>query len=170
MTNGDVVKPNVCLLSTARFESQVRPINPVKEHTVLEGGPELVVEIRSPSSTRKEAREKRQKYFDSGTLIVWDVEPKKHKIWVWEASQPELKREYKADDLIDCPQLLPGWTRKVGDFFARSLSAEDIVGQEAQRWRSDTLRQVLLIQASRRFPPVVVADLEASLAAVSWNS
>jgi Uma2 family endonuclease len=42
---------------------------------VLQGGPDLVVELRSPSNTRPEEKRKRPQYFDNGTLIVWDVDP-----------------------------------------------------------------------------------------------
>lgn len=164
MTNGDVVKPDVCLISTQRFESQVEPISPSRAHTVLKGGPELVIEIRSPSNTRKEDREKRAKYFASGTSIVWDVEPFKHTIWVWEALTPAQSHKYKAGDTIDCPAFLPGWQRKVADFFARDLTAEQIVGDEAQKWRNDSVRQLLWLQAQSRFPAASSYNLETRLA------
>jgi len=164
MTNGDVVKPDVCLISTQRFESQVEPISPTRKHTVLKGGPELVIEIRSPSNTRKEDREKRAKYFASGTSLVSDVEPFKHIIWVWEAHTPKQGHKYKVGDKIDCPTFLPGWKRKVADFFARDLSAEQIVGDEAQKWRNESIRQMLVLQAQSRFSVASNYGLEARLA------
>ncbi len=188
MVSGNVVKPDVCLLSIARFNTEVVALDPKKEHLVLGGGPELVVEIRSPSNTRPEERRKRQGYFESGTLVVWDVEPKKHKIWVYEVAQPEVGREYKVGEEISCEQLLPGWKRKVADFFRRDLTAEQIVGEEAVKWRAEseqkgriegqaegeqkgraegellTLRQIVLLQASSRFPTLNASDLETRLA------
>jgi len=188
MVSGNVVKPDVCLLSWERFNSRVEALDPEKQHLVLGGGPELVVEIRSPSNTRAEERCKRQSYFESGTLVVWDVEPKKHKIWVYEVEQPEVRREYKVGEEISCERLLPGWTRKVADFFRRDLTAEQIVGEEAVKWRAESeqkgraegqavgeqkgrtegeltaLRQIVWLQATSRFPTLVASDLETRLA------
>lgn len=155
MKSGDLFKPDVCVLSHKRFETQVEPSKPDGGHLVLKGGAEIIIENRSPSNTRKEERDKRAQYFDNGTLVVWDVEPKRRKIWVYEAENPTKGREYKVGDIIDCPQLLPGWQRPVADFFAKELSAEQIAGQAAVQWRAEAeleaLRKVILRQTQRRF-------------------
>jgi Uma2 family endonuclease len=173
MANGDELKPDVSIISNQRFESQVGPIMPESKHRIMRGSPELAIEVRSPSNRRTKEREKRQKYFDNGTLVVWDVEPEKHKIWVYEKENPENKQEYGEGDIISCEKIFPGWQRQVDDFFSKELTAEEIVGQAAKEWRAEseakgiieTLRAMLLRQAHSRFEAEKLPnDLEARLA------
>lgn len=159
----DVVKPDVCLVSHQRAETLVEPAKAGNKHLMLRGGPELAVELRSPSNRRTEERRKRESYFANGTLIVWDVEPEKHKIWVYEATNPDQPKEYSEDDEITCEQFLPGWKRKVADFFTPRQNAEQIVGPQAQEWRAESeakgrtegefeaVKRILLRQSKRRF-------------------
>lgn len=171
MTNGDVYKPDVCVISQARYDTKIEAVKPGDGHLVLRGSPELEIELRSPSNRRTQERKKRKGYFESGALVIWDVDPKKHIIWVYEAENPEKGMEYVEEDEISC-SLLSGWKRRAGDFFARGLSAEEIVGEAAAKWREEsrsigeleTLRAVLIRQARRKFretnlPP----DLETRL-------
>ncbi len=171
LTNGNVIKPDVCIISDRLFEEKVRSVKkPDKDgrHLMLHGAPELVVETRSPSNRRNKEKLKRQDYFDNGAQMIWDVEPKKQIIWVYEAATPDQNVEYQGEAEISCEALFPGWKRKVADFFNRHLSAEEIVGEEAAKWRAETelatLRRVLLRQSSRRFAnEPLPADLESRL-------
>jgi len=175
MGNKDILIPDVSILSNQRFESQVGPAIPEREHLALKGSPELVIEVRSPSNLRHEERTKRRKYFENGALVVWDVEPKKRKIWVYEVEDQRTAVEYSPNDTISCERIFPGWQRLVADFFSKELTAEDIVGQAAKEWRAEseargeargrtegriegriegelaTLRMMLLLLANRRF-------------------
>ncbi len=192
MKSGDVYKPDVCLISYEKYNNSLVTTDKDGEHPVLQGGPELVVEIRSPSNTRIKERGKRRQYFENGTLIVWDVDPRRNRIWVYEATDQTQARLYKESDVIDCPQLLPGWSRPVADFFTKELTAEQIVGEIAVQWREesrdegraegvqqgraegiqqgieqgerDALKKLLLRQARRKFGEAEIpAELEARL-------
>lgn len=166
LAGGDVIKPDVCLVSDERVKTRLAARGP-DNRLLLQGGPELAIELRSPSNTRAEERRKRKQYFDNGTSIVWDVDPKRKRIWVWRVETPDQHREYKGNDLIDCEPLLPGWQRRAGDFFAQNLTAEEVAGQAAQEWRADerhnALRDVLLLQAGVKFGPELPADLAERL-------
>ncbi len=174
MSSGDLIKPDICLVSDARA-SRILKITGRNKRQILLGGPELAIELRSPSNTRKEEREKRQQYFDNGTLVVWDVDPERHKIWVWKAENPAQSQLFQKDDVITCPEILPGWQRTVSDFFAKNLSAEAIVGEAAQTWRAESraegrtegenlaLQKMLMLQAQARFGAELPADLETQL-------
>ena len=177
LANGNVIKPDVCIISDGLFEEKVRSVKkPDKDgrHLMLHGAPELVVETRSPSNRRNKEKLKRQDYFDNGTQVIWDVEPKKQIIWVYEAATPDQSVEYKGKAEISCEALFPGWKRKAADFFSKSLTAEQIVGDEAAKWRKEsraaselaTLRQIIMLQVSSRFPDVLASrpDLETRLA------
>jgi Uma2 family endonuclease len=176
MVNEDLYKPDVCLISHRRFDEQVGPAVAEKPHKVLKGGPELVVEIRSPSNRRRKERRKRRVYFENGTLVVWDVDTIAQKIWVYEVENPEQGREYKTGDTLSCEQVLPGWSRLVDDFFAKDLSAEQVVGQVAEQWRAEShaqgeaegelkaLRSMVVRQARLKFgAEQLPAELETRL-------
>jgi Uma2 family endonuclease len=171
LVGGDVIKPDVCLVSDERVKNRLAARGPDKR-LLLQGGPELAVELRSPSNTRAEERRKRKQYFENGTSLVWDVDPKRKHIWVWHAETPDQHREYKGDDLIDCEPLLPGWRRRTADFFAQNLSAEEVTGQAAQEWRADerqkerrnTLCEMLLLTAGVKFGSDLPADRADDLA------
>ena len=183
LANGNVIKPDVCIISDQLFEEKVRSVKkPDKDgkHLMLYGAPELVVEIRSPSNRRTKEKLKRQDYFDNGAQVIWDVDPKGGKIWVYEAATPDQNQEYKGQTEISCAALFPGWKRKVSDFFSKSLTVEQIVGDEVDKWREEgyaegrseglaegelaALKKVLLRQSSRRFASEQLpADLESRL-------
>ena len=77
LANGNDIKPDVCLISWEKARSGVIDSGP-NQRLLLQGGPELAVELRSPSNTRKEEQFKRQQYFENGTQVVWDVDPRQH--------------------------------------------------------------------------------------------
>ncbi len=170
MSSGDLIKPDICLVSKQWAKNSLRRTGRNKRK-ILVGGPELAIELRSPSNIRKEEREKRQQYFENGTLVVWDVDPYRHKIWVWKATNPAQAELYVEGDTISCPEILPGWQRAVSDFFTENLSAEAIVGEAAQTWRAEsraegelqTLQKMLLLQAQARFGTELTAELETRL-------
>ncbi len=188
MQNGAVFKPDVCVISNKRYDLQAKPVAEGLDHIVLKGSPELVVEIRSPSNRRTQERRKRLTYFENGAEVIWDVDPIKPKIWVYEVEKPEVGREFSEQDEITCERLLLNWKRMVSDFFAKDLSAEDIAGQAAVEWRSEShaegkaegreegravgreegeltaLRKILLLQAQIRYGETALpAGLEARL-------
>ena len=174
MVSGDTVKPDLCIISNGLFEQKVRPVKkPDKEgkHLKLYGSPELVVEIHSPSNTRAGERKKRDGYFTSGAKIIWNVDPKREKIWVYEPDNQEQGTEYAGETEIGCP-LFPGWKRQTADFFSKNLTAEQIVGQIAVEWRADerikAIQEMLLRQARGRFAnEQLPADLEARLSSLN---
>ncbi len=162
LSEGDVIKPDVCMVSEGRVIKKVIPRGP-DNRLILQGGPEVAVELRSPSNTRAEERRKREKYFDNGTLIVWDVDPIKDKVWVYRAENRGQSKLFQGNDLIDCEPFLPGWRHNIADFFADTLSAEKIAGEAATEWRAEghaqgqlegqlqAVRELILRQAQRRF-------------------
>jgi Uma2 family endonuclease len=169
MVNEDVHKPDVCVISKERYSTQVEPVEPGGKHLVLKGSPELVVEIRSPSNRRTQERKKRRSYFESGALVIWDVDYEKRKIWVYEVTNPDKGQEYIETDEISCAPILGKWKRRVGDFFARDLSAEQVVGEAAKEWRAEALREVVLLQAQARFGKEVPVDLDTRLNRYSFE-
>lgn len=175
LSNGDVVKPDASLVSWERVRNDVKPIGS-NERPLLIGGPELAVEVRSPSNWRAQERRKRELYFANNVLIVWDVDEPNRVIWVYRTEAPNEPARYGVEDEIDCEPLLPGWRRQVADIFAEQASAEAVLGEVADALREEgvakgveegmakTLRGVLPQLARAHFGAELPADAPARLA------
>lgn len=167
LSNGDVVKPDASLISWQRLRDNVKPYGPRGRPTLM-GGPELVVEVRSPSNRRAQERRKRELYFANNVQIVWDVDEEHQVIWVYRAEAPDEPTRYGIEDEIDCEPLLPGWRRRVADIFAEQASAEVIAGEVAEEWkaagRAEALREMLPRFVRLRFGAEPPADLSTRLA------
>lgn len=182
--NGDVVKPDASLVSWHRLQTAVLPSGP-HQRPVLNGGPELVVEVRSPSNRRARERAKRALYFANQVQIVWDVDERRQIVWVYRVESPAQPTRLTVQDEIDCEPLLPGWRRRVADIFAERASAEAMVGEVAHAWIAEgraegrvegraegiaegivqTLCQVLPVLARSRYGAALPAELPGRLAA-----
>src|SRR5215471_4022974 len=81
----------------------------------VRGAPDLAVEIRSPSESFRQFTRKIKQYFAAGCRVVWVVDPDLRQIDVFEASGAE--RTLGADDLLEAPELLPGFSVRVGELF-----------------------------------------------------
>ena len=66
-TDTEVVQPDLLFVSTERDHIRT-PAN-------IQGAPDLVVEILSPSSSRRDWREKRELYARHGVLEYWIIDP-----------------------------------------------------------------------------------------------
>lgn len=135
LRNGDVIKPDGCLLSWERLKTATVPQGP-NNRILLLISPELVIESRSPSNRRRQEARKRAQYFAHGTEIVWDVDEANEVIYVYQAATPATPIRYGKTDEITCT-LLPGWRRRVADIFADRVSAEAVVGEVAEAWRTE---------------------------------
>lgn len=147
LNNGDVIKPDACLISWQRLESAGAPQGP-NERILLVGAPELVIESRSPSNRRRQERLKRAQYFANGTAVVWDVDERNRVIYVYRADAPNSPVRYNEDDEIPC-DFIPNWRRKVADIFADFVSAEAVAGEVAVAWRTEGREEGIEIGEAR---------------------
>lgn len=81
--------------------------------------PDIAVEIRSPSNTLAELREKAQLYLDLGTSLVWLVLPDDQSVEVCRLSQSgETEREVLGpNDALSGEASLPGFTLEARRIF-----------------------------------------------------
>ena len=78
--------------------------------------PDLAVEIVSPSETIGTVREKVRDFLTAGTPLVWTVYPDTREVV---AHTPDgLARTYTEDDILEHPDVLPGFSCKVAELFA----------------------------------------------------
>ena len=80
------------------------------------GAPDLAVEIFSPSDSTRQLMRKVRQYLSAGCHTVWVVHPERKEIYVYEATGTD--RTLTTDDLLECPELLPGLSIRVGELFA----------------------------------------------------
>ena len=80
-----------------------------------EFGPDLAVEILSPDDNAARLQRKIGRYLAAGTSIVWVLDPDSLTVHVYQ--KPDVFRTLTADDLIDAPELLPGFSILVRTLF-----------------------------------------------------
>ncbi len=102
--------PDVCFISAARMAT-------LDLDRFVDKGPDLAIEVRSPSNTLAELRRKMQKYFDAGTLVGWILDPRSMRAYV---SRPgEVETMLSPTDTIDAEPAIPGFRCVVRDLFER---------------------------------------------------
>jgi Uma2 family endonuclease len=109
LSAGIVRSPDVAFVRTERLER-------VHRRGFMEGAPDLAVEIFSPTDNVRQLMRKVKQYFAAGCHTVWIVYPDQQEVNVLEASGAD--RLLKGGDLIEAPELLPGFSVPVSEFFA----------------------------------------------------
>ncbi len=85
-----------------------------------EGPPTFAVEVRSENdygnAAEEEMADKREDYFQAGTLVVWDVDPLAETITAYRRHQPPVT--FRRGQTADAELAVPGWRITVEDVFA----------------------------------------------------
>lgn len=82
----------------------------------IPGAPDLAVEVLSPNDTVSAVRRKVRQYFAAGAQCVWVVYPETLEVEVWR--EPARAQIVLQDtDLLEAPDLLPGFSLRVGTIF-----------------------------------------------------
>jgi Uma2 family endonuclease len=79
------------------------------------GAPDRAIEIFSPSDSVRQLMRKVKQYFAAGCHTVWIVYPDKRELQILEVGGTD--RLLKAADLLEAPELLPGFSVPVSSFF-----------------------------------------------------
>lgn len=82
--------------------------------------PDLAVEIRSPSNTRQELREKAQTYLQHGTALVWIVLLATNRVEVWRMHEDGtfMRELLELTDILTGDDILPGFQLDLSILFA----------------------------------------------------
>jgi Uma2 family endonuclease len=105
---GTVRAPDVAFIRQARIEA-------LHGKGFAKGAPDLAVEIFSPSDSVPQLMRKVKQYFAAGCHTVWIVYPDAREIHSLEASGAD--RLLRDGDLVEAPELLPGFSVPVAEFF-----------------------------------------------------
>ncbi|QOV92413.1 Uma2 family endonuclease [Humisphaera borealis] len=109
---GQVRMPDVSFTSRERFPAGAFPREPIPT-----ASPDLAVGILSESNTPKEMARKRQEYFQSGTKLVWMVDPALRQVAVY--TDADTFKVYDTTQTIDGGDVLPGFALELGTLFSQ---------------------------------------------------
>jgi Uma2 family endonuclease len=83
--------------------------------TLIEGVPELLVEILSPNDTVEQIDEKIDAYLDAGIALVWIIDPRRRTAMIYQpGKQPRLVTE---NDDLEGGDVLPGFSVRFAELF-----------------------------------------------------
>ena len=102
--------PDVAFVRTGR-------VPPPEVEGFAELGPDLVVEVLSPSDRRRTLETKIRHWLSAGTRLVWVISPRKSLASVYRADGSEAT--LSVDDMLDGEDVLPGFRLSVGALLAR---------------------------------------------------
>jgi Uma2 family endonuclease len=104
--------PDVSFIGWDRFPGKLIPAQ-----SMLSFAPHLAIEVLSPGNTRQEMQRKLVEYFDSGSTLVWYVDPRSRTVRVF--TSPENITTLNEADTLDGGSLLPGFQLPVARIFAQ---------------------------------------------------
>ena len=111
MASGRIRLPDVSFISRERLPGGLAPREPVPTLA-----PDLAVEVLSEGNTADEIDQKLREYFQSGTRLVWVIDPPTRSVAVYHAAG-EPTRLLREPDRLDGEGVLPGFTLPVADLF-----------------------------------------------------
>jgi Uma2 family endonuclease len=106
-------EPDVAFISNARMPS----LKVLEEDPAPEIAPDLAVEVLSRSNTKKEMDRKLADYFRAGVGLVWFIDPRARTAEAY--TSPARRKAIGSDGSLDGGKVLPGFSLKLKDLFAR---------------------------------------------------
>ncbi len=103
--------PDVSFVALGRL-----PDGKVPRTAFIEDGPDLAVEVISPSNTKREMDQKLADYFAAGVRLVWYVYPQPREVHVY--TSPSDCTVLGEQDTLDGQDVLPGFELKLVDLFS----------------------------------------------------
>lgn len=102
--------PDLCYVREPRLDE-------ADDYGFFPGAPDIAVEVLSPGERHGEVETKVREYLDAGTRLVWVADPPRRTVT---AHRPGAKPQvYSGDDVVTGEDVLPGFSFKVAELFAR---------------------------------------------------
>ncbi len=105
--------PDVAFIRLDRFRALEDEVGP------MPGPPDLAVEVLSPSNRLGEMHGKVADYLAAGAIEVWVVDPQAKRVDSYRELLAPVTRG--TGDVLEVPNLLPGFSIRVDDIFALTL-------------------------------------------------
>lgn len=113
MSGGNIRLPDVTFVAGNDVPGGVLPQEPVPRLP-----PTIAVEVLNPSDTKAEMARKRQEYFESGTKLVWELDPSTRSAAVYRPGAPHEPLVLTQAQAIDGEDVLPGFQLSLRNLFA----------------------------------------------------
>ena len=81
----------------------------------FDGAPDLAVEVISPSNTFEEIHQKIVEYFESGSRLVWVINPDEESVVIYRGATPD--RLLKITDFLDGEEVVTGFRLTIAELF-----------------------------------------------------
>lgn len=107
--------PDLMVVRSERFSADIES-HPDWQSRPFAFVPDLCVEVVSPTDRFSEVERKVSRYFEDGVQTVWVIDPEVQLVFAYEAGSNQVK-QLAGDDELTEPNLLPGFTVRVGDLF-----------------------------------------------------
>ena len=95
---------------------------PSNEMDFVPGPPTFAVEVRSKTdyghAAEAEMAAKRADYFEAGTAVVWDVDPRAGCVHSYRADTPDQPATFLKGQQADAEPAVPGWRIAVDDLYS----------------------------------------------------
>lgn len=102
--------PDIAFISNERLA-----VSPISDDGFYPGPPDLAIEVRSPNDTRPEILRKISQYFEAGTRLVWEVDPKKRTVTVFRPGAANVV--LSEGDTLSGEPVLPGFSLPLAKLF-----------------------------------------------------
>jgi len=112
MSAGNIRLPDVVYIAWTDIQAGKVPPEPVPTLP-----PTLAVEVLSVANTKAEMSRKRREYFESGTKLIWEIDPPTRTVAIYTSAQDQ-PRMLSESDTLDGGDVLPGFTLPLRDLFA----------------------------------------------------
>lgn len=110
MRAGNIRIPDISFFSQARWRTK----EPGKKIPAI--APELAIEILSASNTAEEMAMKRKEYFDSGSVVVWEIDPATKRVAVYHRAD-QSEKTLVMGDRLEATDVLPGFSLALSVLF-----------------------------------------------------
>jgi Uma2 family endonuclease len=77
--------------------------------------PDFVIELRSPSDSLDEQREKMSEYIECGAELGWLIDPEQRKVWVYRSDGSITELDDPAE--ISADPILPGFVVRLAELW-----------------------------------------------------
>ena len=101
--------PDVAFITETRL-----PVDDIPD-SYIEIVPDLVVEVVSPSDSRRDVEEKIEDWLDAGVRLVWVIRPATRSATVYGCMKDAL--QLSEGDSLNGEDVVPGFSCRVGDLF-----------------------------------------------------
>lgn len=115
LKNGNIQMPDVAFVTAAALS------NPPENSAVPLIPFVLAIEVLSKSNTKREMQLKLKEYFESGTRLMWIVDPKAQTIAVFDAVTETPSKLLTLTDNLDGGDVLPGFTLPLSQLFTAPI-------------------------------------------------